>query len=248
MTPNYDPPEHPEDRSQRLRHEAYGRTRAKAFVDDHRRDVVRLIEAYDDDEAADLLKRLRELFWAELWTPAVESQEGAPSAQAPPDAGPALGAGDGVPSWDSAELAAIRRRINGASGGDVDARALLRMLDNVLESYAVAIKVGISQTRELKELRTRLGGAESLLAEADELLHDAHRLLAKGGHWLGLAVDRAEAVEKERDEARDIVRDIRGLIDDQRFPHATDMAREAVTRWGPSAAWEQKRARKEPSP
>jgi hypothetical protein len=41
-----------------------------------------------------------------------------------------------------------------------------------------------------------------------------------------------DAVEKERDDARDLVRQIRGLIDEKRSPHMAALAREAVYRWG----------------
>lgn len=61
--------EHPDDLAARLESEKYGRTHAKAFCDDHARDMVLLIETYADKEAGKVLEHLREMFWAETWKP-----------------------------------------------------------------------------------------------------------------------------------------------------------------------------------
>lgn len=61
--------EHPEDRKMRIEGQRYGKAFAEEFVDAHRRKVVALIATYPDSKASDLLDRLRELFWSEIWKP-----------------------------------------------------------------------------------------------------------------------------------------------------------------------------------
>jgi len=103
MTPNWDPPEHPEDRSQRIRREAYGRAHAATFARAHMRTMTRLIEVYSDADAVDALEGLRSLFWAEQWSPEqTEPHQGTPVAtSAQPDTGQGSGPATGVPSCGS---------------------------------------------------------------------------------------------------------------------------------------------------
>ena len=57
--------------------------------------------------------------------------------------------------------------------------------------------------------------------------------------WMQCAIEsfwsppaEVEALRAERDEARDLVRQVRGLVDETRFPHVPQLCREAVQRWG----------------
>jgi Arc/MetJ-type ribon-helix-helix transcriptional regulator len=68
--------------------------------------------------------------------------------------------------------------------------------------------------------RAEWGHAEALLSMVDELTavseHDRRKI---------------EELRAELDEAREIVRRIRGLVDEERYPSLTKLAREAVARW-----------------
>lgn len=168
MTPNWDPPEHPEDRSTRIRREAYGRTHAATFARAHMRTMTRLIEIYSDADAEKTLEGLRELFWAELWSPQqAESQEGTSVAQALPDTGKGSGPSTGVPSCDSPGPCDIERIT-----ADVYACAMahepgVRLIGNV---RAVELVWLADHARELASERARL---ESELAH----LKDEHKVL-----------------------------------------------------------------------
>lgn len=82
--------EHPEDRAARLEGERYGAAHANEFCKAHASKMEELIRTYSDGEAARLLDRMRERFWAQEWKPARPDTARTPSGgslpgQQPPE-------------------------------------------------------------------------------------------------------------------------------------------------------------------